>query len=359
MPSRGGTSGRASRSAGAQAVRPRSSEWAKWPDERLLDLRLCDLELSIERSWLADPIKQLYGELVARDLRFRPHFWLSNEWFCPAGVPGVAIPFYLAHPRLRRLEAKQMLEVEGGTRRQCMQILRHEAGHALEHAFELRRRKRWQQLFGKSSKPYPDIYRPNPTSKRFVQHLPLWYAQSHPDEDFAETFAVWLTPRSRWRERYVNWPAFKKLVYVDELMEEIASMKPKVTTRECVDPLPALKTTLRAHYREKHERYAPAFSDVYDHDLRRLFWDSRDTGAGIPAATFLGRNRREIRHMVAKWTGEYELTLDMVLRDMIGRCRELKLRAVGEERDLKLDFAILLTAKVVQYAHRGREWHAL
>ena len=25
-------------------------------------------------------------------------------------------------------------------------------------------------------------------------HLDPWYAQSHPDEDFAETFAVWLTP---------------------------------------------------------------------------------------------------------------------------------------------------------------------
>ena len=28
------------------------------------------------------------------------------------------------------------------------------------------------------------------------------YAASHPEEDFAETFAVWLTPRSNWRQSF-------------------------------------------------------------------------------------------------------------------------------------------------------------
>ncbi len=129
------------------------------------------------------------------------------------------MPFYLAHPRLARLERKMFKEVEGGTQRQCMQILRHEAGHIVQHAYALHRRRKWQEMFGRSSSPYPESYRPNPNSRDYVQHLPRWYAQSHPDEDFAETFAVWLTPRSNWRQRYAEWPgALEKLEFVDELM---------------------------------------------------------------------------------------------------------------------------------------------
>ena len=189
--------------------------WADWPDEKLLDLRMCDLDVRIEGGDLEGRIAHLYGELKDSGLRFRPHFWLSDEWFTPDDVPGIAIPFYLAHPRLARLELSQMLEVEGGTPEWCMRILRHETGHAIDHAFLLRRRRRRQQLFGKSSDPYPEYYTPKPYSKSFVLHLDTWYAQSHPDEDFAETFAVWLSPESRWRERYAGWPALKKLEYMD------------------------------------------------------------------------------------------------------------------------------------------------
>ena len=140
-------------------------------------------------------------------------------------MPGIAIPFYLAHPRLRRLELTQVLEIEGGTREWCMMILRHEAGHAIENAYRLRQRPKRQALFGKSSEPYPDSYAPKPYSRSFVVHLDSWYAQSHPDEDFAETFAVWLTPGSNWRERYAGWPALRKLEYVDELMRGIAGQR--------------------------------------------------------------------------------------------------------------------------------------
>ena len=211
-------------------------EWAGWPDERLLDLRLCDLDLTIRDGELADRIDQLYGELRALGLRFRPHFWLSDEWYCPDGVPGVAIPFYLAHPRLGRLELSHMLEVEGGTPEWCMRLLRHETGHAIENAYRLRLRRRRQKLFGKSSERYRDYYVPRPYSRRFVVHLEQWYAQSHPDEDFAETFAVWLAPDSNWRERYAGWPVLRKLEYVDTLMREIADQRPPVVSRARVDP---------------------------------------------------------------------------------------------------------------------------
>ncbi|MEQ9447495.1 MAG: hypothetical protein RLN70_01150, partial [Rhodospirillaceae bacterium] len=144
-------------------------------------MRLKDLRVTVEGTWLEDCLGELHEELGRRGLRLKPHAWISDEWFAPDNTPGIAIPFYLAHPRLRRLEKKMMLDVEGGTEHECMRILRHEAGHAIQHAYLLHRRRKWQKLFGPSSKRYPSYYRPNPASKNFVQHLPLWYAQSHPD----------------------------------------------------------------------------------------------------------------------------------------------------------------------------------
>ena len=229
----------------------RKYAWEKLSDEQLLKQRLSSLRVTVEGTWLEDCLGALNEELQARGIRLRPHTWISSEWFSPADVPGIAIPFYLAHPRLMKLEKKMMLEVEGGTWSECMAILRHETGHALQHGYQLQRRRRWQQLFGPSSKHYPLYYRPNPASRRYVQHLRRWYAQSHPDEDFAETFAVWLRPRSNWRTRYAGWPALKKLEYVDELMGEIAGKRPPVTTRERTDPLYKLSQTLGEHYQKK------------------------------------------------------------------------------------------------------------
>ena len=173
-------------------TRFRRLPWSNWSDERLLQLRLRDLGVTIEGTWLEDCVTELYAELDQRRLRLRPHVWLSDEWFSPGNVPGFAVPFYLTHPRLMRLERRELLEVEGGTHAECMQIMRHECGHAVQHGYQLHRRREWQKLFGKSSTKYPESYRPNPASKKYVQHLRRWYAQSHPDEDFAETFAVWL-----------------------------------------------------------------------------------------------------------------------------------------------------------------------
>src|SRR5438105_11173911 len=230
--------------------------WADLPDERLLKLRLRDLRVTVKGTWLEDCLHNLHNELEERGIRVRPHAWISSEWFSPDSTPGIAFPFYLAHPRLMQLEKKEIIDVEGGTWSECMRILRHEAGHVVQHAYQLHRRRRWQQLFGASSKRYPRHYRPNPASRRYVQLLRLWYAQSHPDEDFAETFAVWLRPRSHWRARYAGWPALKKLEYVDELMSEIATQKPTLTGRELVDPISQLTETLEDHYRKKQALYA-------------------------------------------------------------------------------------------------------
>lgn len=340
---------------------PRRFPWATLPDEELLQLRLKDLNVTIEGTWLEDCLADLYVELGQRGLRVRPHAWVSDEWFSPDSTPGIAIPFYLTHPRLMRLERKKIIDVEGGTVSECMRILRHEAGHVVQHSFQLHRRRRWQELFGRSSTRYPSYYRPNPASKNYVQNLRLWYAQSHPDEDFAETFAVWLKPRSDWRKRYAEWPALKKLEYVDELMSEIAGERPLLTRRILVDPLHKLTHTLAEHYKKKQALYAADSPTAYDRDLLRIFSNDPKHAQWPAASTFLRQNRAKIRQMVSRWTGEHQLTLDAVLDDMIVRCRELKLRAVGPERQLKMDFTVLLTAKTVHslYSPSRRRWFAL
>ena len=160
--------------------------------------------------------------------RFRPYVWLSTDWFTPDGLSGFAIPFFLAHPRLARLEGRHMLEVEGGGHDWCMKLLRHETAHAIDNAYRLRRRKRWREVFGRASEKYAEAYLPRPLSREYVLNLDDWYSQSHPLEDFAETFSVWLQPRSQWRRRYADWPALKKLEYVDELMERIGADPPPV-----------------------------------------------------------------------------------------------------------------------------------
>jgi hypothetical protein len=322
--------------------------WATLPDDDLLDLRFKDLNLSIDRTWLTHQLRNLNEELSARGL-IAAHAWLSDEWFSPSNTPGISFPFYLAHPRLMKLERKMVRDVEGGTQRDCMRILRHEAGHVMQHAYGLHRRKRWQNVFGQSSKPYPDYYRPNPTSKRYVQHLRRWYAQSHPDEDFAETFAVWLTPRSQWKKKYAEWPAaLKKLEYVDDLMSEIADERAILTRREEVDPVHRLTTTLRDHYQRKLDHYAIDTPASFDRELKRIFSDDPADRAFPSAAGFVKRNREAIKKSVTKWTGEYGHTLDAVLDDMIDRCRALQLRAAGADRTLKQNLSYLLTRKAVR-----------
>ena len=334
--------------------------WSSWPDDKLLDLRINQLGVSIEGSALHDRIAALQAELQGRGLAaFAPHFWLSAEWFSPDGVPGIAIPFYLAHPRLERLERAQMLEVEGGTPEWCMKILRHEAGHAVDNAYKLRLRRRRQQLFGPSYMQYPNYYTPKPYSKSFVLHLDSWYAQSHPDEDFAETFAVWLNPNSDWRTRYADWPALKKLEYMDALMTEIGVKPMLVTSRRKIEPIQSLRKTLRAHYERKRRHYGVEHPHFYDRDLRRLFSSSPEHAVNLKAARFIARERKDVRRMISRWTGEYQYTIDQVLESMIKRSNEMNLRLKRDEESTKSDFLVMLTVQTMNYLHSGRHRVAL
>ncbi len=334
-------------------------EWEGLTDSELMQLPLRELGVRIEGTWIEGCLEDVYEDLARRELPFRPHAWLSDDWFVPDGVPGIAIPFYLAHPRLMKLERKKMLEIEGGTREDMLKILRHECGHALDNAYRPRE-PRWQQLFGNPAKSYPEHYRPNPASRHYVQHLRLYYAQSHPVEDFAETFAVILASRGGgWRKRYEGWPAMRKLEYVDQLLDRLRGTPPRRRSRRQPDSLRTINMTLGDYYEDKRERYQVSYPDVYDRDLRRLFSGDPKYVREQLASQFLRRNRAEIRRLVSNWTGEYQFTLEQVLEDMIGRSRELKLRAVGPERRLKMEFAVLLTVKTMRFHYSRRNWFAL
>ena len=330
------------------------TDWPDLSDDELLEVRFSELGLKIEGSPIEPRISQLHDELAARGLTFRPHYWLSTEWFCPDGVPGIAIPFYLAHPRLMRLEKQQMLDVEGGTPEWFMQILRHEAGHAFDNAYDLRRRRRRVNLFGKPSIQYPEEYLPKPYSKSFVLHLDSWYAQAHPDEDFAETFAVWLTPDSDWRVRFQDWPALKKLEYMDQLMRSIADQRPVVSNRRRVEPIDRDRTTLGRHYAKKRDKYGLEHPNFYDRDLRRLFSSAPEHQENLKASRFIKRIRRDVRRHVAAWAGSYQYTIDQVIMNMIRRADELDLRLKLPEEETRLDFMLMLTVQTMNYLHSGR-----
>ncbi|MCC6681013.1 MAG: hypothetical protein IT445_08940 [Phycisphaeraceae bacterium] len=333
--------------------------WSRLEDEQLLDLRVCDLGLRLEGSWVYRCVKRLYHELDHRDINFHPHVWLSSEWFSPDGVPGIAVPFYLTHPRLMRLEEKLMLQCEGGTVASCMKILRHEVGHCLDTAYRLHFKRAWQRAFGSFAAPYPESYHPRANSRRHVLHLDWWYAQAHPAEDWAETFAVWLTPGSRWRSQYRGWPALRKLETVDQLMKQIAHRRPKITRRRRVEPLSQYRLTLRQHYHEKRQRYLDEWPEFYDNQLRKLFSNEPRFAERPTAASFLRHHRIEIRDTVSLWTGTHAYTIDQVLRDMIDRCQELKLRLARPVSAARLEVMVMVTVQTMNYILSGNQRVAL
>lgn len=332
---------------------PKQYRWARWPTERLLDTRICDLGLRIEGCPLEPRIHQLERELQARGFVFRPYFWLSEEWYVPEGIPGVAIPFFLAHPRLRRLEQSLMLEVEGGTRDWCMRLLRHETGHALLNAYRLHERRDWKRHFGRPSAPYPKTYLPKPYSKRFVLNLPLWYAQAHPDEDWAETFAVWLRPRFDWHRRYRHWPALKKLEYVERLMSEIRGRRPRLRNRRREMPVEKMRITLREYYDDKLARYRSDSPEFFDRDLQKLFSNAPEHAGNEKASRYIRRARREIIDIVERWTSEYKYRINEVLKEMIKRCEALELRVASSDEQMKPEMTAFLTMVVMNKLYSG------
>jgi hypothetical protein len=320
-------------------------DWEELPDDEILKLRVRDLNLQIPGSELEPLIGRLYEELDASGIRFHPPCYLADEWFCPDKVPIIGIPFCLAHPRLKHIELKMLYEVEGGTEEFCMRLLRHECGHALNYAYELYKKTRWRELFGLFSARYSGSYYYQPYSRRFVIHLEDNYAQSHPDEDFAETFAVWLAPNSSWEQKYRDWPVIKKLHYVDSLMKKIGDQPPVNTARER-PPWSAsrMTSTLAAHYERMRKALGTEFQGFYDDSLEALFAPKPGGSASQKASRLLRSYRRELVESVSRWTGHRKYDIRQLVNTLINRCDALDLRAKPGQTDNIIGLTALLTA---------------
>jgi hypothetical protein len=353
----------------ATPPRPRSRRyaWANLDDEALLDLRFRDLALPADpradrypaNPGLARALVRLDRELDRRGLAFRPHYWFGAEWFSPDGVPGIAIPFYLAHPRLIQLERRQLHEVEGGNARWLQRILRHEAGHALDTAYGLRATRRWQQTFGPPSRRYPRSYVPRPRSQGFVLHLGHWYAQSHPTEDFAETFAVWLAPGSGWRSAYADWPVVHKLRYVDETLTALRGAPPRLHNRRVVEAVDHSRRTLRDHYRERRRYAEQAAPQRYDRALRRAFGPRTGDRREVPAATFIRAARPELTRLLTRRERLHPYLIHNVARELVHRARELDLAWRSGLRQTKRETLWLLERMLFDQLRRGRDRYLL
>lgn len=338
----------------AAAAEP-APDLATIPEEQLLNLRLSKLPVRIEGTWLETRVAQLHRELKARNILFEPRCYLADEWLTPENEPVIGIPFYLAHPRLIELQKKMMLEAEGDTNDSCMKLLRHEAGHALSYAYGLNRRRSWQRVFGRSSEAYEETYRFRPYSKSFVRHLDYYYAQYHPDEDFVETFAVWLTPGLDWRKKYQGWKALDKLLFVDKLMADIAGKPPLRADGRQLWKISAIRSTLRRYYQKRRLTEAEDFPHFHDDNLRRMFSEgAAKDETRRPVARLLQTHRKSLLITVSSWTRERRYMVNEVYKAVLQRCRALNLVTEDPETVAVLQLATYLTTLLMNYRYTNR-----
>jgi hypothetical protein len=323
-----------------------------WAAERtaLLGKRISELGLRLQGTPIERLTEQLYDELRARGLAYLPPVYLSDEWGCPEATPLIAVPFYLADERLRRIEAERAAGVESEA--DSMRYLRHEAGHAYNYAYRLYDRPEWRRIFGPYSRPYSDRYHADPFSRNYVRHILGWYAQKHPDEDFAETFAVWLTPGFDWRERYANWPALAKLEYVDQVMKEIGAEPPVVQVELNEDhvPVEAMHYTVEQYYRELEEKLPVDDERFFDGDLLTIF-TAEDSDGKDAADEFLLAHRQEIVARISYWSGESPGIVGAFVNFLIVRATGLHLYLREKVATTLIELTAFGTAVMMNYRY--------
>jgi hypothetical protein len=324
---------------------------ATWDAERtqLLGRRISELGLAISGSRVERLITRLYQELADRGIAFRPPVYLSDQWGCPDGTPLIGVPFYLADARLERIEAEHAGAIEGDE--EAMRYLRHEAGHALNYAFRLHDRPEFALLFGDYGRPYDEHYFADPLSRDHVRHILGWYAQKHPDEDFAETFAVWLTPGLDWRTEYSGWGALRKLEWMELVLSEVAPLSPSAPALTQEDlPVEVMHWTLADHY-AGDERLPLGDARQFDGDLRRVFASGADAPGGEMASSFLMRHEGELVARIAYWSGVGPAAVRSLLRALADRVATLDLRAAGLEATTLIELATFGTAVMMHWRY--------
>jgi hypothetical protein len=328
------------------------NDQSSWNDERtaLLGRRISELGLGIRGTRVERLVEQLYAEMAEKGLAFRPPVYLSDQWGCPDETPLIGVPFYLADPRLERIESEMSGSVEDDD--EAMRYMRHEAGHAVNYAFALYRRPEWRGIFGAFSKPYRERYRTDPFSRDYVRHILGWYAQKHPDEDFAETFAVWMTPGLDWRSDYAGWPALAKLEYVDRVMSDLAPQAPVIPPPTTDDlPVEAMHTTVAEYYAESDDRVPIADERQFDRDLRAIFALHAAAPAAEGADAFILRHDREIVSRISYWTSEPPSVVRSLVDHLARRAGVLQLKAGGLEASTLIELTAFGTAVVMNHRY--------
>lgn len=319
----------------------------------VLQARIKDLELHLKGTRLERFIEKLYEELEAKGISLRPHCYLSDQWGCPSGVPVIGIPFYLADPKLTQIED----HLGGGAEdeREIMMYLRHEAGHALNYAYKLYESDEWKKLFGDFGKPYLETYKPRPFSRKYVLHISGWYAQKHPDEDFAETFAVWLTPDSRWSERYKGWGAIKKLQYMDTVVAKLGRT-PAVVTLDTRDvDVGEMEETVLDHYRQRQlaEKIDLQIGEQLDQDLINLF--EAPAAGDVRADTLIRAERQGLIAAVTQYSGVSRAVVVSVLEHLTERTTALHLTVKREKAPIYTTrLTSLVTALAMNFLYTDR-----
>lgn len=314
----------------------------------MLPVRIRDLGLSLESSPVAELIRRLYAELETKGLaQFRPRCYLSDEWGSPTGEPVIGIPFYLGDPRVATLEAA-LHDVEGES--EIMMYLRHEAGHAFNHAYELARTPEWRKMFGSARKPYRDDYPFIPFSRDYVRYIPGWYAQKHPDEDFAETFAVWLDPKSRWRKHYAGWGALQKLEYVNRITRELANVPPPRAQGRTDVTTDEMEQTVEEMLREFHVDESPIVAGLaLDADLIDIFGGQQPEHP-LDAAELVREHRRDLIDKVADWTGVRRSLVRALVEAIERRLEDLHLAAeCDRSRQQMIELSVYVTALAMTF----------
>jgi hypothetical protein len=317
----------------------------------VLGKRIRELGLKLEGSPVEPYVRQLYRELERRGFRkFRPVCYLTDEWGCPDMQPILGIPFYLADPNLGRLE-RAIDDLEDS--REIMRYMRHEAGHVFNYAYRLYTRADWRAIFGPFDRPYRDRYRPVPFSRNYVRHIEGWYAQKHPDEDFAETFAVWLTPGSAWRRRYKGWPAMRKLRYVDRMARTFADQDPIVRTGEVDITVDDMRLTVAQFYARAEKERDTRIDLAMDAHLSEIFL-TRKPREGRPAVTIVTKYRRDLIDKITYWTGVRRPVVRGLVEAICRNCERLKLWGeIGREPAYLVELAAFGTTLAMNFLQRG------
>lgn len=322
-----------------------------------LGTRLCDLGLRIAGSSLEPIVARFLDEIGAAGIALCPDFYLSTEWGVRDGSASLAIPFYLARADLIELHRERTGLVEGVSTRDILRYLRHEMGHIIDYVYKLNQNRSWRQCFGRPSRPYREEYRPHPFSPEYVIHLPGFYAQKHPQEDWAETCAVYLTPGRDWRQEYAGCGgALHKLTYCEEVLAQVKHAKQLALVFARDEDIETIECSLDDFYAQLEEGSAavpPAgMAAALDAAFAPLFCD--EGGKTFTVADLIRANLAELCSVTFRLTGHFPNRVRPLLGMLADTAAVMDLRyASAAQTEALLTLTSLVGAMAMNFTLHG------